>query len=499
MAICIVFALLLFVTLASLLLSFRYKRMGQRKSVYRLPPGPKKLPLIGNLHQLGGLPHQSLWKLSQKYGPLMYLELGSMPTVVVSSAEMAKEVMKTHDLDFCSRPRLVAPSKFSYDCLDISFSPYGEYWREIRKICILELFSAKRVQSFQFIREEEISLMIDSISLSSATPINLSRLMMTLANNIICRAAMGNKYQEGEHEKGIFHRLFTEVQALLGSFFIADFFPSIGWMDKLTGLAGRLEKSFSMFDAFYEQVIREHLDPERIRPEHEEDIVDVLLRLQRDGHLTKDHIKAVLTDIFIAGTDAASATLEWAMAELARHPRLMKKAQEEIRASLGTKGKVEEEDLHQLQYLKSVVKETWRLHSPAPLLLPRESVRHSRIHGYDILPNTRVYVNAWGIAKDPKSWDDPEEFIPERFMDGPIDYKGHNFELIPFGSGRRICPAMNLGTLTVELALASLLYHFDWELPVGTSRDDIDMNEAPGITVHRSSALHLVAINHIMK
>ncbi|XP_073116717.1 cytochrome P450 71A1-like isoform X1 [Elaeis guineensis] len=498
MAICIIFAWLLFATLASLLLSFRYKRMEQRKAVYKLPPGPKKLPLIGNLHQVGRLAHHSLWQLSQKYGPLMYLELGSMPIVVISSAEMAKEVMKTHDLDFCSRPRLVAGSKFSYNCLDISFAPYGEYWREIRKICILELFSAKRVQSFQFIREEEISLMINSISLSSATPINLSRLMMTLATNIICRAAMGKKYQEGDYEKGIFHRLFTELQALLGSFYIADFFPSIGWMDKLTGLAGRLEKSFSMFDAFYEHVIGEHIDPERIRPEHE-DIVDVLLRLQRDGHLTKDHIKAVLTDIFIAGTDTASATLEWAMAELARHPRLMKKAQEEIRASLGTKGKVEEGDLHQLQYLKSVVKETWRLHSPAPLLLPRESIRHSRIHGYDILPNTTLYVNAWGIAKDPKSWDDPEEFIPERFMDSSIDYKGHNFEFIPFGSGRRICPAINLGTLTVELALASMLYHFDWELPVGMTREDIDMNEAPGITVHKSSALHLVAINHHIK
>ncbi|XP_010911404.2 cytochrome P450 71A1 [Elaeis guineensis] len=481
MDICIISSWLLFVTLAFLLLSFRYKRMEQRKAVYRLPPGPKKLPLIGNLHQLGRLPHHSLWQLSQKYGPLMYLELGSVPTVVVSSAEMAREVMKTHDLDFCSRPRLVATSKVSYNCLDISFSPYGEYWREMRKICIIELFSAKRVQSFQFIREEEISLMINSISHSSATPINLSKLTMTLANNIICRVAMGKKYQEGDHEKGIFHKLLLEAQALFSSFYIADFFPSIGWMDKLTGLAGRLEKNCAMLDVFYEQVIREHLDPKRMRPEHE-DIVDVLLRLQKDGsHLTKDHIKAVLMDIFMAGTETASATLVWAMAELARHPRLMKKAQEEIRASLGTKGKVEEGDLHQLRYLKSVVKETLRLHSPVPLLLPRESIRHSRIHGYDIPPNTRVFVNAWGIGKDPKSWDDPEEFIPERFMDSSIDYKGHNFELIPFGSGRRICPALNLGTLTVELALASMLYHFDWEVPVGMSTEDVDMNEAPGL------------------
>lgn len=429
----------------------------------------------------------------------MYLELGNMPTIVVSSAEMAKEVMKTHDLDFCSRPSLVAAGKYSYNCLDISFSPYGEYWREMRKICILELFSAKRVQSFQSVREEEISLMIKSISRSSATPVNLSKLTVTLANNLICREALGTKYQEDDDEKGMLRRLFTEAQALLASTYVADFVPSIGWIDRLTGLEGKLEKNASMFDAFYEQVIREHLDPKRTRPEHE-DIVDVLLRLQKDAsHLTKDHIKAVLMDIFIAGTDTASATLVWAMAELARNPRLMRKAQEEIRASLGAKGKVEEGDLHQLQYLKSVVKETLRLHSPVPLLLPRKSIRRSRIHGYDILPNTRVYVNAWGIGRDPKSWDDPEEFIPERFMDSSIDYKGHDFELIPFGSGRRICPALNLGALTVELALATMLYHFDWELPAGMSKEDIDMSEAPGITVHKSSDLQLVAINHNME
>nr|XP_010912888.2 cytochrome P450 71A9-like [Elaeis guineensis] len=206
---------------------------------------------------------------------------------------MAKEVRKTHDLHFCSRTRLVFASISPYEFLNISFSPYGEYYRETRNICTFELFSAKKVQSFQLIREEEISLMINTISHSSATPINLSKLMMTLANNIICRAAMGKKYQEGGYEKDIFHRFLIKVQALAGSFYIADFFPSIGWMDKLTGLAGRLEKNFSMFDAFYEQLIREHVDPERTRPEHK-DIVDVLLWFQKDGHVTKDHIKAVL-------------------------------------------------------------------------------------------------------------------------------------------------------------------------------------------------------------
>jgi len=184
------------------------------------------------------------------------------------------------------------------------------------------------------------------------------------------------------------------------------------------------------------------------------------------------------------------------MAELAKNPRVMKKAQEEVRGLLGSKGEVEEGDLHQLQYLKSVVKETLRLHVPVPLLLPRETMRHCKIGGYDILPKTLVHVNAWGIGRDPRTWDKAEEFIPERFIDSSIDFRGHDFQFIPFGSGRRICPAMNTGVVIVELALANMLYCFDWELPGGMRSEDIDMDDAPGITAHKRSPLHLVAVNH---
>lgn len=186
------------------------------------------------------------------------------------------------------------------------------------------------------------------------------------------------------------------------------------------------------------------------------------------------------------------------MTELIRTPRAMKKAQEEVRLLLGSRGKVDEEDLHQLQYLKAVVKEALRLHSPVPLLLPRETIQDSKIGGYDVLQNTRVFINAWGIARDPKAWDNAEEFIPERFVDSPIDFKGHDFKFIPFGSGRRICPAMNTGVLMIELALANMLYSFDWRLPEGMKNEDIDMNDSPGITVHKRSALHLVAISHVI-
>ncbi|KAL0920125.1 hypothetical protein M5K25_009236 [Dendrobium thyrsiflorum] len=467
-----------------------FRRIRRRElSPKSLPPGPRKLPIIGNLHQVGGLTHRPLWHLSQKYGPLMHLKIGKVPILVVSSADMAREILKTNDFGFCSRPMLTSSNKFSYDCKDISFAPYGEYWREMRKISILQLFSTKRVSTFHSVREEEVAILIDSISKSLSKPINLTKLVSTLIGNIICRVALNKKYDQGDLEKEHFHALVQETETLFGTFFVSDCFPSLGWIDKLTGLQQRLERAFNKFDSFYNEIIKEHIDQKRANLE-QEDIVDVLLHQQKNSpYITNTTIKAILKDIFIAGIGTSSALIIWAMAELVRNSRIMQKAQEEIRSSDHfSKG-----NLHQLHYLNSVVKETLRLHLPVPLLLPREAIRHCKISGYDIEPNTRVYINAWGIARDPKTWENPEEFLPERFIDSLIDYIGHDFEFIPFGSGRRNCPGKNFGMATVELALANLLYYFNWRLPDGMKKEEMDMDEVPGITVHKRSALCLVA------
>ena len=203
-----------------------------------------------------------------------------------------------------------------------------------------------------------------------------------------------------------------------------------------------------------------------------------------------------MQDIFVAGTDTSSATVEWAMAELIRQPELMKRAQDEVRGCVGSKGEVEESDLHQLHFLKCVIKETMRLHPPAPLLLPRETMQHFKLNGYDILPKTWMYVNAWAIGRDPNSWGRPHVFDPERFMHDSMEANGQDFKLIPFGEGRRICPGKNLGMLMVELVLANLLYSFDWHLPPGMVKEDISMEEAPGVTVHRKYALCLMATKY---
>ncbi|KAK9155495.1 hypothetical protein Sjap_002975 [Stephania japonica] len=455
------------------------------------PPGPSKLPIICNMHQLGRLPHRSLSNLSKMFGPAMLLHLGRVPLLVVSTAETAREILKTQDLNFCTRPALYSLKRLSYNFLDVGFAPYSEYWREVRKIFVQELVSAKRVHS--------------SGLLELKKPVDLTEELFSLTTRVICRIAFGKSYQGGEFDSGKFLEVVYEAMAILGSFSASDFYPSssIAWVvDVITGLRGRLERCFHKFDRFYQQIIDEHLERAENKEEHEqeEDIIDVLVGIMRDQssaiHITADHIKALLMNIFLAGVDSSAIPMVWAMTELARKPGLMKKAQEEIRRNVGKKGKVEESDLEQLRYLKMVVKETLRLHPPAPLLAPRECMNHCKVNGYDIIPGTRVMVNVWAIGRNPEYWYNPDEFCPERFEDSSVDYKGQHFELLPFGAGRRICPGVTMAVLNVELALANLLYCFDWELPSGMRVEDIDMDEVAGLAVHKKSPLLLVPIKY---
>ncbi|XP_021749845.1 cytochrome P450 71A9-like [Chenopodium quinoa] len=490
-------------TMPIILLISLYKPQKRRMNQQKKIPSPRKLPILGNLHQLfGDLPHYSLHNLAKEHGPLMLLQLGSIPTLVISSANIAREIFKPHDLIFSGRPELYTAKRLSYELNDISFAPYGEYWREVRKIAILELLSAKRVNSFSTIRNEEVNIVINTIirSFSSNTTINLSELMLSLANNVICRVAYGKKF-DGEAKS---YEILKETQTLLGELNVADFYPWFGWLlNKVNGVDTRLEKNFKEMDEFYDEVIQEHINGSkttRREGEHHEDFVDVLLQLQKDPNqtvkLSDIQIKGIITDMFIAGSDTSAATLVWIMTELIKNPSTMKKAQDELKEVVKGKQRVEESDLHKLAYLKLVIKETLRLHPPVPLLVPRETTAPCTIiGGYEIPAKTRVLINAKAIAMDPNVWHtpNPNVFEPERFLNSSIDYKGLDFELIPFGVGRRGCPGLGFAVLLIELALANLLYCFDWSLPKEMTRDDIDIVEAVGLTTHKKIPLCLLA------
>lgn len=471
-------------------------------STPNLPPGPFKLPLIGNIHQLvGDIPHRALRDMAKKYGPLMHLKLGEVSTIVVSSAETAQEVMKTHDITFASRPHILVTNILTYDSADLAFAPYGDYWRQMRKICMLELLSMKRVQSFRAIREEEVSNLMESISCKVGSPVNLTELIFPMTYSITSRAAFGKKNNDQE----TFLVAVKEIVDLASGFSVSDLFPSIDLLQVLSGARPRLEKVHKEIDRMFESIICDH-KARRLAATSDgegaahEDLVDVLLNVQEEGggdlqsHISTKNIKAVILDIFFAGSETSSTVVDWAMVEMVKNPRVMKKAQAEVRTLFDGKRKIDETEIQGLEYLKLVIKETMRLHPPFTLLLPRECREKCEIHGYDIPIKTKVIINAWAIGRDPKYWPEPESFNPERFLDSSIGYKGLDFEYLPFGAGRRICPGVAFGMMNVELPLAHFLYHFDWKLPNGTKPEDLDMTEAFGASVRRKQPLQLVPI-----
>ncbi|TVU45109.1 hypothetical protein EJB05_04582, partial [Eragrostis curvula] len=381
----------------------------------RLPPGPWKLPVIGSMHHLVNvLPHRALMELARVHGPLMMLRLGETPLVVASSKDTARAVLKTHDTNFATRPKLLAGEIVGYDWADILFSP------------------------------------------------------------IVARAAFGKKRKNAAE----FMAAIKAGVGLSSGFCIPDLFPT--WttvLAKITGMKRSLQ-----------DIHETNVD---------ENLVDVLIALQEKGgfgfHLNNSRIKAIILDMFAGGTGTSASAMEWAMSELMRNPSVMKKLQGQIREAFHGKTQVTEGDLQasNVRYLKLVIKEVLRLHPPAPLLVPRESIEACELEGYAIPSKSRVIVNVFAIGRDPKYWDDAEEFKPERFEEGGVDFNGGSYEFLPFVSGRRMCPGFNYGLASMELALVGMLYHFDWSLPEGIK--EVDMEEAPGLGVRRRSLLMLCA------
>nr|QNN89155.1 cytochrome P450 [Achyranthes bidentata] len=466
------------------------------------PPSPQKLPILGNLHQLGKLPHRSLRLLSQKHGELMLIYIGSKPTIVASSANVAQEIMKTHDVIFSNRPQLKVACKILYDGKDLAFSNYGEYWRQMKSLCMLNVFSNTKVRSFRGVREEEATLMMEKIrrlSLSEKA-VNLSEIFLSLSNDVICRAAFGRKYT-GEEGCANLKELLGDFSEALGTFCMQDFVPWLGWVDKFTGVERKAEKVARALDEFIEKVVQEHLDlpnsetnitNEINTQEKLQSFVDILLEIQRENSsaLPKESVKAILLDMLAGGTDTTYTLLEWAMTELLTHPEVMKQLQDEVRDISKPKLKVYEDDLKNMKYLKAVMKETLRLHPPLPLLLFRESSRDVKIKGYEIAGKTQVIINAWAIQRDSTYWEEAEEFKPERFLNSSIDFKGQDFEFIPFGAGRRGCPGMSFGVIDAELMLATLVYEFNWKLP---EEQNFNVIESSGTTVRKRDPLLAIA------
>ncbi|CAH1440497.1 unnamed protein product [Lactuca virosa] len=409
----------------------------RRKSSIKLPPGPRRLPIIGNLHQLLGNEgiHQTLWKLSHIYGPAMLLHFGSQPFLVISSSEMASEVLRTHDQKLCSRPYSQASKRLSFDYMDAAFSPYSDHWKHMRKVLASEFLGAKRSRLYKNVMEIEMEGVVRSVtSHTSSTIVNLDDMFSSIVNEVVCKVAFGDSYGEKKFNGMTLKEIVDESLVMLGVSF-SDIFPTFGpILDRLSGWNRRLETCFSHLDGFLQMVIDQH---ETKTSDQEKDFVD-----DCSSGLTTYEVKALLMNVIEGALDTTAITMVWAFSEIVKNPRVMQKLQNEIRSFIGRKASLHESDVANMAYLKMVVKETLRLHPPAPFLMARECVSHCQIGGYDVLPGTRVMVSSWGIGRDPRNWkESPTQFCPERFENTPLEYfGGSSFDMIPFGGGKKRLP-----------------------------------------------------------
>nr|GMC93238.1 cytochrome P450 CYP736A12-like [Ipomoea batatas] len=469
-----------------------------KKKSKRLPPGPKAVPILGHLHLIGKDPHHDFQKLSKIYGPIMYLRFGFVDNIIVSSPQAAQQFLKTHDLNFASRPPQEAPKYISYDQKDLAWSEYGPYWRNMRKLCTLELLSNLKIASFQSMRREELCLLVESFKQAAldGAAVDLSSKVSSMSSNMSCRMVFGKRYEDKDLGDKGFKAVIDEIQYLAAVPNLGDYFPYLGKLD-FQGLTRRMKAVAKLCDEFFEKIIDEREQAENNGDtKGTKDFVDTMLEIMKSGEtpfeFTREHVKSTMLDMLVTSMDTSSSVIDWTMSELFRHPKVMEKVKEEIERHVGSNRMVEEEDLESLEYLAMVIKESLRIHPVAPLLLPHAAIEDCVIDGFHIPKKARIWVNYWAIGRDPNVWSDPEKFTPERFKGSQIDYRGRDFEFIPFGSGRRSCPGLQLGVTVVRLVVANLVHCFDWALPNGMLPDDLDMTEELGAVVRR--AKNLIAV-----
>ncbi|KAG7579567.1 Cytochrome P450 superfamily [Arabidopsis thaliana x Arabidopsis arenosa] len=489
----------LIITVHLLVLAYLISRW--RKPLY--PPGPKGLPIIGNMLMMDELTHHGLAKLAETYGGLFHLRMGFRHVFAITSPDVARQVLQVQDISFSNRPVTIAINYLTYDLADMAFAPYGPFWRQMRKVCVMKVFSRRRSESWASVRDE-VNKIIRSLSSNVGNPVNVGELIFTLTRNITYRAAFGAACETEQDE---FIRILQEFSKLFGAFNVADFVPFLGWFD-LHGINKRLVKARNDLDGFIDEVIDEHMKKREIvnHDDEDTDMVDDLLAFYSEEEnlvsenlstnsnknsikLTRDNIKALVMDVMFGGTETMASGIEWALTELLRNPDELKRLQQELAEVVGLGQRVDETHLEKLTFLKCTLKETMRLHPPIPLIL-HEAIEDTKLQGFSVPKGSRLMINAFAIARDPKLWVEPEAFKPSRFMEpGMPDFMGTNFEFIPFGSGRRSCPGMQLGLYAMEVSVANIIHTFTWQLPDGMKPSELDMSDVMGLTAPRAKRL----------
>ncbi|KAF5788887.1 putative geraniol 8-hydroxylase [Helianthus annuus] len=488
------------------LLTFIYVFTTSSRRNPRLPPGPYPFPIIGNLLLLTNKPHRSLAALSERYGPLMSLKLGSRTTIVVSSPDIAQEFFQKHDQSFSSRSIPETARVMDHHKYSVAWLPAGDEWRKLRRITKECLFSGQCLDGSQQLRRQKVQELVDHVSrcCTEEKVVNVGEVAFTTNLNILSNLLFSKDFSQYDSLSS------QEIKDVIGGVMevrakpnLVDFFPILRPLDP-QGLASQgsvyANKLFAIFDSIIDQRLQTRggisssYDNDSST---QSDVLDLLLNInfKDESEFSINDMKHLFSDLFAAGTDTVSTTLEWALTELIRNPKEMERARLELTKSLQNNDKIlQERDIPQLPYLQAVIKETLRLHPPTPFLIPHEATHDVEVEGFIIPKNARILCNVWAIGRDPNIWPNTNEFMPERFLDSEIDYRGQDFKLIPFGAGRRLCPGLNIAHRMLHIMLGSLIYNFDWKLQGNMRPQDLDMEDKFGLTLPRNVPLMAIPV-----
>ncbi|OVA10802.1 Cytochrome P450 [Macleaya cordata] len=456
----------------------------------------------------------------------------------ISNSELAKECFTTNDKIFSTRPKSVAVKLMGYNSAMFGFAPYGPYWRELRKIATTELLSNTRLELLKNIRISEINMSVQELYqiwvekmkggggdqvVVGGPPVlvEMGRWFGDLLFNVVVRMIAGKRYfgrrtesDCNDEETRRYQTAMSDFMHLVGIFVVSDAIPFLGFLD-LQGYEKKMKRTSVEIDYVLGRWVDEHRrrrqkkkkkvgsdgDDDKINKvdDQQEDFIDVMLSILKDDeHIDiRTYLPArvvLVQSLILGGNDTTSVTLTWALSLLLNNRHVLQKAQDELDIHVGRERQVDESDIKNLRYLQAIVKETLRLYPAAPLSPPRVAMEDCTIAGFHVPKGTQLMLNLWKLHRDPHFWSDPLEFKPERFLTsssthGDVDVRGQHFELLPFGSGRRICPGISFALQLLHLTLAQLLHGFHLSTP---SDLPVDMTETSGLTCPKATPLDVL-------
>nr|QWK52239.1 cytochrome P450 705A1-1 [Isatis tinctoria] len=452
----------------------------KQKNVFDLPPSPPSFPIIGHLHLLFSASiHKSFQKTSSKYGPLLHLCIFNVPIVLVSSASVAYEIFKEHDMSVSSHGGIGIDECLVFGSSGFIKAPYGEYWKFMKKLITANMLGPQSLERSRGVRAAEIErfyrdLLDKSMKKQS---VEIGEEGLRLVNSILGKMSMGRVFSEENNEARV-SSFSVEIAALTHKIFLAEtlrkpfekFGISPPFKKEVMDVSYRFEELLDKIIVKYEEKVERHQGSE---------LMDALLTAYRHQNaeykITRNHIKALLAELFLGAGDTSSKTIQWAMAEILNNPKILERLKEEIDSVVGKTRLIQETDLPKLPYLQAVIKESLRLHPPAPLF-PREFEQGCKIGGFYVPKGTSLIVNVYAMMRDLDSWKDPHEFKPERFLGKEEERREKVLNFLPFGAGRRGCPGSNLAYVLVGTAVGVMVQCFDWEIEGGK----VNMEEATG-------------------